>query len=314
MIKNHHFRSLFFVFFLFAVIGFALKDFSPISFAQTQKTRETTCNKNPELNVSVEFWKQQQQKALEERKEPSGDNVPGLLFDEILRGGDITKQKAKMAEMTANGYIRPMDFADLALKRMSGELIELPIATESYVLDVGGSANDGEFTSFDFENQSVVLKPESSKYILLKQLAEDFDGMKYDLQNPQDRRQIKIRLLRMLNPQTRKVLEEIAAAYFKKFNRPLRIVSMVRSMEYQISLNKTSANSFRVRGNDSLPPHVSGCAIDLSRKQMTAEEQNFIGKKLAEMETGGKIDALVEFGDSPVFHFFVYADGKPPKV
>ncbi len=267
------------------------------------------------LNVTVEFWQKQRNKALEERTAPTGESPKGLVVPkELSPAGGIVKQKAKMSEMIADGYIQPFDFADLAAKRMSGELVELPIATESYVTEVGGSATEDEFTAYSFEDGSTPLKPDSPKYQTLKKLADDFDGTKYDLNNPSDRKQIRFRLLRMLNPQAIKLLEEIADAYQLKFKRPLRITGMVRSIDYQIQLGMSNANMFKVRGKDSLPPHTSGYAFDIARKTLTAEEQNFIMKKLAETEQQGKTDSLIEYGTGAVFHVFVYADGKPPKT
>ena len=69
-----------------------------------------------------------------------------------------------------------------------------------------------------------------------------------------------------------------------------------------------------VRGEGSLPPHTSGCAFDLARKHMPAEEQNFVMAKLAEMENAGKLDALIEYGANACFHVFIYSDGRPPKM
>ena len=314
MRKKLSFRVLFFISILFAIIGFGLVNLSLTPSGQAQTNREITSNKNSELNVTIAFWEQQQKKALEERKSPTGDRPTGLVVPDILAPGNVARQKAKQAETIENGFTQPFDFADLALKRMSGEFVELPIATQSYLLDVGGSADEGEFTTFEFEKGSVALNPLSSKYKILKKLADDFDGMKYDLQNSRDRRQMKVRLLRMITPQTKIVLEEIAQAYLKEFNRPLRITAMTRSIEYQIKLNSTNANSFVVRGKGSLPPHVSGYAFDIGRRTLTADEQNFIIKKLVEMEGSGKIDALVEYGATAAFHIFVYWDGKPPKI
>jgi hypothetical protein len=85
-------------------------------------------------------------------------------------------------------------------------------------------------------------------------------------------------------------------------------------MDYQIGLNASNPNSFKVRGEGSLPPHTSGCAFDLARKHMPADEQNFVMKKLAELEDAGKLDALIEYGVNACFHVFVYDDGKPPKT
>ena len=138
--------------------------------------------------------------------------------------------------------------------------------------------------------------------------------MKYDINKASERREMKIRLLRMVHPKAQKVLEEIAVAYHKKFNLPLRITSMTRSMDYQIALNSTDATSFVVRGKGALPPHTSGYAIDFSRNNLTANEQNFLTELLTEMEKAGRIDALREGGSAPVFHVFIYGDGNPPKI
>lgn len=291
---------------LSALIVFGGLEITLTSISQAQ-TKE-------ELNVKAEFWRTQKQKAIAPRKAPTGINPKGLVVPKELKPDGVTKQKAKLAEMIADGYQQPLDYPDLAAKVLAGVLIELPMATESYVLDVGGSADDAEFTSFDFEEGSTVLNSDSPKYATLKKLADNFNGVKYDLGKPSDRKQFKIRLLRTINPRAKVVLVEIAAAYFKKFSRPLIINSMIHSMEYQVELNQTNPNSFLVRGKGSLPPHTSGCAFDLARKHLTAEEQNFVMSKLAEMEKADRMDALIEYGVNAVFHVFVYHDGIPPKT
>ncbi|MEO8650003.1 MAG: hypothetical protein ABI539_12625, partial [Acidobacteriota bacterium] len=82
----------------------------------------------------------------------------------------------------------------------------------------------------------------------------------------------------------------------------------------QVLLNQGNANSFKVRDENSLPPHTSGCAFDLARKHMTAEEQNFVMQELAEMEKAGLLDALIEYGTNACFHVFIYDDAKPPRM
>jgi hypothetical protein len=47
---------------------------------------------------------------------------------------------------------------------------------------------------------------------------------------------------------------------------------------------------------------------------MTAEEQNFVMQKLAQMENSNKLDALIEYGVNACFHIFIYDDGIPPKL
>jgi pSer/pThr/pTyr-binding forkhead associated (FHA) protein len=271
--------------------------------------------KPSDLNVPISFWKQQRDLALASRGiEPIGNDPPGTVVPIELRGDGVIKQKAKLREMLSENYQQPMDFAELAQKRINKELVEMPMATDTYLLDVGGSASEGEFISFSFDTGTNIIAQGTPKYQTIQQLAGNFDGQKYDLGNQRDRKQIRIRLLRMFHPRARPILERLAKAYFDEFKRPLRVTSLTRSMDYQISLNKINPNSFMVRGKGSLPPHTSGCAFDLARKHMTAKEQNFVMKKLAEMEREGILDALREGNANACFHVFIYDDGKPPKM
>jgi hypothetical protein len=267
-----------------------------------------------DLNVTAAFLAERQKKALEARSgetgiRPSGLNVPKELF-----GDGVIKQKAKLREMNTQGYKQPLDFAELAEKRIKAELIEMPMAGKSYYLDVGGSASENPFTMFSFQTGNQDIPAGSPKFQFLSQLAANFSGQKYDLNSGPDRRQMRMRLLRMFNKTAKPILLEVADAYFQKFGRPLRVTSLTRSMDYQIGLNANNPNSFKVRGEGSLPPHTSGCAFDLARKHMNAEEQNFVMQKLAEMEQKGKLDALIEYGVNACFHVFIYRDGIPPKM
>jgi FHA domain/Family of unknown function (DUF5715) len=272
-----------------------------------------------ELNVSPAFWQKQKDLAMNPGRGVT--ESPLMQIPSELCCG-VPKQKRKLAEMVSQlGYQQPMDFAELAQKRLNNELIEMPMATDWYILEVGGSASEGEFKGFDldryngssFDSCVYNLSEKPEKLAALKKLADNFDGQKYDLNNPKDRKQMRIRLLRMFNQKAKPILEEIGKAYYEKFKRPLRVTSLTRSMDYQISLNGSNANSFKVTGKGSLPPHTSGCAFDLARKHMSVEEQNFLMAKLKEMEDRGILDALREGGANSCFHTFIYADGKPPK-
>lgn len=274
---------------------------------------ESEVAEEKELNVTSTFLKDRQAKALEDRPGEKGIRPSGLDVPKELFGDGVIKQKRKLAEMNSGGYAQPMDFADLAAKRLDRTLIEMPMAAESFYLDVGGSAQDKPFSSFSFNDGNIDVLPGTPKYDVLSRLAGNFAGQKYDLNNPGDRRQMRMRLLRMFNPKAKPILKELADAYFKRFGRPLRVTSLTRSMDYQILLNQGNANSFKVRGEGSLPPHTSGCAFDLARKHMPADEQNFVMQKLAEMENAGRLDALIEYGANACFHVFIY-DGPPPRM
>lgn len=267
-----------------------------------------------DLNVPAALLADRQKKALEPRDAETGIRPAGLDVPKELYGDGVIKQKAKLREMKADGYHQPLDFPDLAEKRLNKELIEMPMAAQSYYLDVGGSASDGPFQTFAFPNVHADLVPGSPKMLAVGRLADSFAGHKYDLNNAADRKQMRVRLLRMFNPRAKPILLELAEAYYKQFNRPLRVTSLTRSMDYQIGLNANNVNSFKVRDENALPPHTSGCAFDLARKHMTAAEQNFVMKKLAEMENAKKLDALIEYGQNACFHVFIYFDGLAPKM
>jgi hypothetical protein len=267
------------------------------------------------FSVSNEYWKARRDLAREKRNGPTGISPKGLEVPETIRADGAPGQKAKLREMQIAGFQIPMDFTDLAKKRNKGKLVEIPMANENWVLEVGGSTTRNEFTSFNFSDhsESPKLIPGSPDHNTLSELAADFSGMKYDMNDPDQRRRMKMRLLSMINPAAKSVLEQIAASYNAKFRRPLIIISMTRSIEYQIGLNRFNPQSFKVRGADSFPPHTSGCAFDIARKHMTADEQNFLMEMLEEKEKSGDLDAMIE-KETATLHVFVYEDGSPPKM
>ncbi len=270
-----------------------------------------------ELNVSASLLADRQRLALENRPGEKGIRPAGLEVPKELFGDGVIKQTRKLRDMRAGGYQQPLDFADLAEKRVSRDLVEMPMAGESFYLDVGGSAQDSQFMSFEFGNPQDIRTPivqGHPKFDKLQRLAGDFAGQKYDLGNASDRKQMRRRLLRMFHPRAKPILKELADAYYAQFRRPLRVTSLTRSMDYQILLNSNNANSYKVRGAGSLPPHTSGCAFDLARKHMPVAEQNFLMKKLAEMENTNRLDALIEYGLNACFHVFIYPDGAPPRA
>jgi hypothetical protein len=256
----------------------------------------------PQLAVSVADWQTQRSKAMERRNAPVG-LVSGVSIPPELQG-NIGKQLAQFTKMGITRATLPKDFVSLAQKRMNNELIELPLATEFYYLDnIGTSADSSPFNVFDSEtNTKSILQPTSEGFSLLQKLAANYSGQKYDLNNPSDRIQMKRRLLRMFHPDAKIVLEEIAKAYQKQFKRPLKVTSLTRSLEYQADLSRATSNAYR----GATPPHSTGRTFDIAYMQMTAEEQNFIMAKFAELERAGRVDALHERGQTPCIHTFVF--------
>ncbi len=256
----------------------------------------------PQLAVSVADWETERNLAMSNRSAPVG-LVSGVVIPPEL-GGGITKQLALFAKEGITPDKLPKDFAALARMRMADQLVELPLATKFYYLDnIGTSADGSDFDSFDPNTRAKSpLLLNSEDYSTLKTLANNYNGQKYDLNNPSDRLQMKRRLLRMFHPRAKAFLEELGAAYQQKFGRPLKVTSLTRSLEYQFDLSKATRNAYR----GTTPPHSTGATFDLAYMQMTAEEQTFLMAKLAEYERAGRIDALREVAQTPCLHIFVY--------
>ena len=262
----------------------------------------TTSTDAPQLAVSVADWQKQRDLAMGKRSAPTG-LVSGVSIPPELQG-NIGKQLAEFQRMGITRANLPKDFPSLAQKRMNNELIELPLATEIYYLDnIGTSADTAPFNSLDINtNVKTPLAPNSPEMGILQKLASNYNGQKYDLNDPAQRKQMKQRLLRMFHPDAKVVLEEIAGAYQKQFKRPLKITSLTRSLEYQLDLSRATSNAYR----GTTPPHSTGRTFDIAYMQMTAEEQNFIMAKYAELEKAGRVDSLWERGQTPCIHTFVF--------
>ncbi|HEX8137531.1 MAG TPA: DUF5715 family protein [Pyrinomonadaceae bacterium] len=144
-------------------------------------------------------------------------------------------------------------------------------------------------------------------YEALESFAKDFSGRSYDLTDASARRELKVRMLSALRPEALKVMEEIAASYKQKFDRPLPITSLVRPEEYQHMLSKVNPNATLI----ATPPHSTGLAFDIYYRFMTAEEQSHVMAHLAQLEDEGRIEVLRENRDH--YHVFAFIDGKRPE-
>jgi Family of unknown function (DUF5715) len=146
-----------------------------------------------------------------------------------------------------------------------------------------------------------------AEYQKLAELAANFEGQSYDLNDAARRKAFKVSLLSALRPPARAQLEEIARAYQQKFERPLPVTSLVRTIEYQRYLGEAgNPNAIRI----DVPPHTTGLAFDIYTYYMTAAEQQFLMDEIARLEREGRVEALRE--NRFHIHVFVFADGVPP--
>lgn len=287
-----------------AIIGENPPDFGlsakPLSTLGAEKS-QTAPTGDPDLNVTPDYWTKQKNKALEPRRAPVGGDVKGITIpDELVGSGG--KQKNTLEAMKTQSFAVPMDFFDLAERKLNKELVELPSATETYVLDIGADLTDKAFTRFSFKDGAVTPAADSDNQRKMKALA---DNLKLNLETANDRKQMRLRLMRMISPKAKTVLEEIAQKYQAKFNRPIVVTSLIQPIDYLVDLNKVDASSFKVREDGGIPPHCSGLAFDFAIKNLTAEEQNFIAGVLTEMDKSGNIDGVRQTGPTAAFHVFV---------
>jgi hypothetical protein len=144
------------------------------------------------------------------------------------------------------------------------------------------------------------------EYESLAALSRTFRERDFNINDDTARRDMKVRMLSSLRPEALKVLEEIAASYQEKFQRPLPITSLVRPDEYQNALSKVNPNATKI----DTPPHSTGLAFDIYYRYMTAEEQAHVMDHLAKLKDAARIEVLRENRDH--YHVFAFVDGSRP--
>jgi hypothetical protein len=145
-----------------------------------------------------------------------------------------------------------------------------------------------------------------SEYESLATLSKNFPERDFDINNDTARRDMKVRMLSSLRPEALEVLEEIAASYHEKFQRPLPITSLVRPDEYQNALSKVNPNATKI----DTPPHSTGLAFDIYYRYMSADEQAHVMDHLAKLKDAARIEVLRENRDH--YHVFAFVDGSRP--
>jgi hypothetical protein len=140
----------------------------------------------------------------------------------------------------------------------------------------------------------------------LDDLARRLGKRQYDLDDPQDRRAFRGRLLSFVRPPARDRLMDLAARYRARFGRPLPITSLVRTEQYQRQLGETNPNATRIQ----VPPHTTGLAYDVYYHYMTGPEQDALMEMVAGDERAGLVESLRENRDH--IHIFAFADGRRP--
>jgi Family of unknown function (DUF5715) len=246
--------------------------------------------------AQIDLWTNAVDKVKADRLDPGGPvETPPELRHYSDRYWFLATQIAETKK-----YNVPVcrDYLDLAAMIERGEMVSVPGVTETYVLfGVAQRVDDGSFTS-----DETVTRDSSP----LQALARNFGGRSYDLNNPADRQALKANMLSSLRPVALKVLEEVAAAYHHRFDRPLPISSLVRPDQYQQALRRVNRNAVLIEA----PPHSTGLAFDIDYRYMNGTEQTFVMAELARLKNEGRIEAIRERNAN--YHVFAFVNGTRP--
>lgn len=330
---------------------------------------------NQSLNISSASetatnysWAEAVERVKEARNDLSGGReVPPELQHYSDRHWFLATQVAEVEKYNVSTC---QDFVDLAVMIERGDVVPVPLVTQSYVLyGVGQKADDAEFSRFQdgdsvdlydetqlraaylnlenkrsslqkelgpaksrrgdnskakaLEQELATLATEKAKldqfygqsdtrqklfrdYEALQRLAKNFAGRSYDLGNAADRQALKLNMLQALRPQALKILEEVATAYHRQFDRPLPVSSLVRPEQYQHVLRRFNRNAVLIE----TPPHSTGLAFDIDYRYMSPAEQTFVMAELARLKNAGRIEAIRE--RSANYHVFAFLNGTRP--
>jgi hypothetical protein len=116
---------------------------------------------------------------------------------------------------------------------------------------------------------------------------------------------------RYCRPWTAKFLADLARAHEAAFHRSIEVSSAVRTVEYQKRLMETNGNAAPAEG-DLVSPHLTGATVDIAKKGLSRAEIAWMRRRLADLQTAGKIDVEEEFKQS-CFHITVYKSYVPAR-
>jgi hypothetical protein len=109
---------------------------------------------------------------------------------------------------------------------------------------------------------------------------------------------------RCARPWTAHFASDIARAYYARFGEPLELNSAVRTISYQLRLQRVNGNAADISG-ETASPHLTGQAIDFGKRGMSMAEIAWMRMYLAPLMQAGMIDVEEEFQQA-CFHISVY--------
>ncbi len=102
---------------------------------------------------------------------------------------------------------------------------------------------------------------------------------------------------------------DTARAFYARFHEPLQLNSAVRTVQFQLRLERVNGNAAPVDG-DVASPHLTGQAIDFGKGGMNRDEIAWMRAYLLPLMQAGKVDVEEEFQQA-CFHVSVYRSYGP---
>ncbi|HEX9106184.1 MAG TPA: DUF5715 family protein, partial [Longimicrobiales bacterium] len=115
-------------------------------------------------------------------------------------------------------------------------------------------------------------------------------------------------------PWVRKFLQREGARYADRFGGArFKVSSLVRTEGYQELLKQRNVNAARGDDDDTRSPHLTGAAVDISKKGMSARQLAWMREHLVALQERGWIIGTEEMATS-AFHVFVQPSfGQEPR-
>ncbi len=108
---------------------------------------------------------------------------------------------------------------------------------------------------------------------------------------------------RYLRPWANLLLERLASQFRARFGQPLRVTSLVRTVDYQRRLARRNGNAAAASGPKA-SVHLTGACLDISKKGMTRRQQDWVRNVLHQLRSKKYLYAIEEF-QQPTFHVLV---------
>lgn len=109
---------------------------------------------------------------------------------------------------------------------------------------------------------------------------------------------------RYCRPWTKLFLDRLSRQYEARFHEPLRITSLVRTVDRQARLARRNGNAADASG-PTASSHLTGATLDISKHSMSPAGQAWLRDVLYSLRQAGYLYAIEEF-EQPVFHVMVF--------